>query len=353
MFHAVASLEFRKVYFPVRTIELHLRGTPNLKDQLRKGQFRRAVKCRGAFTLPELLVVIGIIAVLVAMLLPAIFKARFAAGETACASNVRQLMQGIVMYANENHGYLPRAHSQMWPIGWTDNGYPGYNFTGQYPDPPAGSPGMPFAGSWPQNWTGLVLPYVNYNGRIWECPLRQFVSEDTATFSGPGVSVSTRLSYMVNGCAVATGNPDLNMPFGPVFSYHGAGGGPWDWRDQGKTLKLSQVAGDTVMLVDSLRGHTQEDSILLFENSVNVASYVDVFNISVSSHDGRSATVAFFDQNVRRVGAEELLNDARFHIKGRATQKDLDDAKAISLKDVMIDYSAGEPRGYWTAAKND
>ena len=70
-------------------------------------RFPSANKFRAGFTLVELLVVIGIIAVLIALLLPTLSKAREQANRTACLSNLRQLSVAAIRYAHEYRGQLP------------------------------------------------------------------------------------------------------------------------------------------------------------------------------------------------------------------------------------------------------
>ena len=65
---------------------------------------------RSAFTLIELLVVVGIVSVLVAILMPVLSGAREAAQRTACASNLRQVVNAALAYAQANRGYWPPAH---------------------------------------------------------------------------------------------------------------------------------------------------------------------------------------------------------------------------------------------------
>ena len=82
---------------------------------------KRNSKCREGrigFTLVELLVVIGIIALLIGILLPALSKARESANRVACLSNMRQIGMGIFQYLNDNKDRFPRPASAVTEEDW-------------------------------------------------------------------------------------------------------------------------------------------------------------------------------------------------------------------------------------------
>ncbi len=174
---------------------------------------------REAFTVIEILIVIGIIAVLMAILLPAIERARHQAYIDKCANNLRQIGQALILYGNENHNSFPRtAYVPGLPLTFG---------TGiSSPEPFASGPG----GVAVNDVTAaayLLLLREKLPPAIFICPYNDETefATDTAAAGDPGRSNFTdyakNLAYSIanpypSAAAVAAGYP-LKLPVSADF----------------------------------------------------------------------------------------------------------------------------------------
>ena len=152
------------------------------------------MRTKRAFTLVELLVVIGIIAVLIGILMPALSRANRQAKMTNCLSNQKQLIMALLMYCQENKGYFPGGPGVY---KWKDaNGVqqpPTYrSWTAMY-NPDAYNP---YACNSDENLGPTFLAkYVSNSKQLPACPEEPFVRARGSFFDPNNLEATSWTSY--------------------------------------------------------------------------------------------------------------------------------------------------------------
>lgn len=202
------------------------------------------IKCKHAFTLIEILVILFIIFTIIGLLFPVLSKLRDSSNRTICMSNMGQMFIGIFQYTIDNNGYLPMEDNS----GTSDSGTP-------------------------------------CNGELWFKAVDRYLITDTLPDSQTEISTKERL---------------LQIKQDPLFKSL-----PADEQDNTRTIKMNTQLTQGSMcrrLIDTISFPSK--TVLLFDGRINnttVASKFDGSYGSIAQRHSKSANILFVDGHVEGI----------------------------------------------------
>ncbi|AHF89821.1 N-terminal cleavage protein [Opitutaceae bacterium TAV5] len=240
-------------------------------------------RLRRAFTLIELLTVIAIIGILAAIIIPTVGRVRETAKTAHCASNVRQIAQACLLYANENRG-------RLIPMRNTDDAN--------------------------RTWRAYIAPYVGTTKKargVFTCPSDP-TNADAADTS-MDVTGNVPSSYGLNSGTQYASSPDRLHQYG-------------DNRSPSRTLEAIKQPTRMIMIVDigcaaSGASSTNPSAWAVDTNKKSNLGYAKFpwggsfsptdWSVWPRHSSGKTANAGFYDGHVRQV---DLIKDLRDHAEG-------------------------------------